>query len=178
MSTLRLSGPHFVRGPLWIQLPLLTLGLLGVQGFWAVEMSEGSPYLVSLGLSRAAMAAVFLAGPLSGLLVQPFVGWAADRSKSSWGRRRPWMAIGCAISIVSILLLGFTRQIASIFLGEGGAQDVLTRCFAVVALYGMDFSINAGMYVAHAQCMQPSSIVLHTSSSSRSCSYCRHASPH
>ena len=81
-----------ISGPKWIKLPALTVGFVGLQALWSVEMSYGtlpassnpyaiftrttsaSPYLLSLGLSKSLMAIVFLAGPLSGLIVQPIVG--------------------------------------------------------------------------------------------------------
>ena len=80
-------------------------------------MGYASPYLLSLGLSKSAMAAVFAAGPLSGLVVQPLVGALADSSTSRFGRRRPYMLLGTAICVVAMLLLGFTRDVAAVFTG-------------------------------------------------------------
>ena len=39
-----------------------------------LTVREGTPYLISLGLSKSAVAMVFLAGPISGLIVQPLIG--------------------------------------------------------------------------------------------------------
>lgn len=55
-------------------LPLLAMGSLGSQCIWSSEMVFGSPYLLHLGLSKSSMAFVFVAGPLSGLIVQPVIG--------------------------------------------------------------------------------------------------------
>lgn len=96
----------------------------------------GTPYLISLGLSKSAVAMVFLAGPISGLVVQPLIGthvksiahfWIsksslgvlADHSKSRFGRRRPYMLVGVIICTFGMLLLGFTRPFANIFTGAG-----------------------------------------------------------
>lgn len=84
------SGETKVSGPEWSRMPILTVGMLGLQIIWSVEMSYGpcafihvdlsykpglaSPYLISLGLSKSFMSMVFLAGPLSGLIVQPLIG--------------------------------------------------------------------------------------------------------
>jgi len=95
-----------------------------------------SPYLLSLGLSKSSMAIVFVAGPLSGLVMQPligayppnstqalskyvplFAGLLADNSSSRFGRRRPYMLLGTVTCIFAMLLLGFTRPAASIFTG-------------------------------------------------------------
>jgi solute carrier family 45 protein 1/2/4 len=62
--------------------------LLGVQIFWSVEMSYASPYLLSLGLTTSHVALIFLARPLSDLLVHPLVSSYADTNTSRWGRRR------------------------------------------------------------------------------------------
>lgn len=78
------------------------------------------------------MAIVFLAGPLSGLIVQPMIGTPqrptlkavltisslgilADNSKSRFGRRRPFIVVCAALCAFSTLLLGFTRPFATIF---------------------------------------------------------------
>jgi solute carrier family 45 protein 1/2/4 len=89
----RWSGTARVVGPRWAHLPTLTIGLLGVQIFWSVEMSYASPYLLSLGLTTSHVALVFLARPLSDLLVQPLVSSYADTNTSRWGRRRRARAV-------------------------------------------------------------------------------------
>lgn len=63
-----------VMGPPWVQLPLANLSILGTQFVWSAEMAFVSPYLLELGLTRAHMALVMLAAPVSGLLVQPIIG--------------------------------------------------------------------------------------------------------
>ncbi|OSD01111.1 MFS general substrate transporter [Trametes coccinea BRFM310] len=140
----QLAGVAKILGPRWAQLPAITIGLLGVQVFWSVEMSYGTPYLLSLGLTKAAVAVVFLAGPISGLVVQPLIGVLADHSRSRFGRRRPYMVIGCILCTAAMLLLGFTRPFASLFLPNPSiANDLLTIWLAILALFTIDFSINA-----------------------------------
>ena len=124
-------------------------------------MGFASPYLQSLGLSKAATALVFVAGPLSGLIMQPIIGAFADHSTSKYGRRRPYIISATFISALSILLLGYTRHVASVFtslntkavsltftfdsLLTTTKNDDLTIILAVFAVYFIDFSINAGM---------------------------------
>ncbi|KAF7292526.1 hypothetical protein MKEN_01477000 [Mycena kentingensis (nom. inval.)] len=140
-----------ILGPAWARFPILTVGLLGVQILWSVEMSYASPYLISLGISKSSMAMVFVAGPLSGLLVQPLVGILADSSTSRWGRRRPYMLAGCSIAAFSMLLLGYTPEFAAVFTGRDTPfNDTLTIWLAVLAIYLADFSINAVMSVDRA----------------------------
>ncbi|CAE6500593.1 unnamed protein product [Rhizoctonia solani] len=133
------AGRARVRGPRWAQLPFLTIGMLGLQIVWSVEMAYASPYLLSLGLNKSHMALVFVAGPLSGLIMQPLIGVLADHSTSSLGRRRPYMLAASLVSIGGLILLGFTREFSGIF---GGAKS-LTIGIAVYAIFCIDFSINA-----------------------------------
>lgn len=138
------AGVARVLGPPWSRLPSLTVGFFGVQVLWSVEMSYASPYLVSLGMSRSGMAAVFIAGPLSGLIVQPMIGIIADNSKSRFGRRRPIILAGALLCCCAILLLGYTKSVASIFVPSGSlTHNVLTVWLAILAIYCIDFSINA-----------------------------------
>ncbi|KAJ7120250.1 hypothetical protein C8R44DRAFT_877688 [Mycena epipterygia] len=140
----RWKGTARVLGPKWTHLPALTIGLLGVQIFWSVEMSYASPYLISLGFSTSHVALVFLAGPFSGLVVQPLVGAFADTNTSRWGRRRPYILAGCLLCVTGMLLLGYTRAVAGVFTQYGShANDVLTTIFAVISIFIIDFSINA-----------------------------------
>lgn len=153
-------GKPLVAGAPWMRLPLLTVGMLGLQCVWSIEMGYASPWLLELGLSKSMMSLVFVAGPLSGLIVQPligesppqeyvaafanrpcaFLGILADRSRSRFGRRRPFMLAGCVISIVAMMLLGWVREVAGWF--GGGATTAIW--LAVWAIYLIDFSINAG----------------------------------
>jgi len=68
---------------------LLTLSGLGLQIAWSVETSNGSPYLLSLGISKSLLALVWIAGPLSGVLVQPYVGLKSDNSGFDGARGDP-----------------------------------------------------------------------------------------
>ncbi|KJA17812.1 hypothetical protein HYPSUDRAFT_145931 [Hypholoma sublateritium FD-334 SS-4] len=140
----RFKGVSRIVGPPWARLPTITIGLLGVQIFWSVEMSYASPYLLSLGLSKSSMAIVFVAGPVSGLIMQPLIGVLADNCTSGFGRRRPYMMLGTLLCMTGMLLLGFTRAVASIFTGwDNDSNDNLTIWLAVLAIYLIDFSINA-----------------------------------
>ncbi|KAJ7253172.1 major facilitator superfamily domain-containing protein [Mycena rebaudengoi] len=137
-------GESRVLGPKWARMPILTVGLLGVQILWSVEMSYASPYLLSLGLAKSNMAIVFLAGPISGFLIHPLIGVLADNSTSRWGRRRPFIMAGCVLSVAGLLLLGYTREFSSLFTGyENHANDIVTIWLAILSIYLIDFSINA-----------------------------------
>ena len=127
---------------------LLTISLGGLQLAWSVEISNGTPYLLSLGMSKSLMALVWIAGPLSGTLVQPYVGMLSDKCRSPWGKRTPFIIIGSAATIVSLLALGWVREIVVSFFGIFGSnpESQLVRSsvliLAVIFVYILDFSIN------------------------------------
>lgn len=61
------------------------------------------------------MAVVFVVGPQLGLIMQPLIEVLADNCESRFGRRRPYIKLGIVICTAAMLLLGFTRPVASIF---------------------------------------------------------------
>jgi solute carrier family 45, member 1/2/4 len=134
---------------LWYLL-VLTISIGGLQIAWSVELSNGSPYLLSLGLSKSLMALVWIAGPLSGTLVQPYVGMLSDNCRVSWGKRKPFMLGGAAATIVSLMILSWTKDIVGGLLSLFGADPasegvkVTTIVFAVIWVYILDFAINTG----------------------------------
>ncbi|KAI0267318.1 major facilitator superfamily domain-containing protein [Gloeopeniophorella convolvens] len=143
-GTAQWAGVGKILGPPWAHFPAITVGLAGVQVMWSIEMAYASPYLISLGLSKSLMALVFIAGPLAGLIVQPLIGVLADDSKSRFGRRRPFIAAGVAVCASALILLGFTRNFASIITSWGSpANNTLTIWLAVFSIYCIDFGVNA-----------------------------------
>ena len=129
-------------------LILLTFCIGGLQIVWSVELSNGSPYLLSLGMSKALLAFVWLAGPLSGVLVQPYIGIKSDQSRISWGKRKPFMIAGTLGTVVVSMLLAYARDIIRIFGRLGidapyvGAYKSATIAFATVMMWVLDFAIN------------------------------------
>ena len=134
---------------IWYMI-FLTLSIGGLQVAWGVELSNGTPYLLSLGLSKSLMALVWIAGPMSGALVQPYIGILSDRCRSPWGKRRPFMAGGTVATVISLICLAWVREIVGGFLGLFGAdresQGVKTSIIvvAVLLVYVLDFAIATG----------------------------------
>ena len=129
---------------------ILTLAIGGLQIAWSVETSNGSPFLLSLGMSKSLLALVWIAGPLGGVLVQPYVGIRSDNCRISWGKRRPFMIAGAIGTAVSFLALAWSKGIVHGFLGLFGANpeargvQVCTIIWATLFVYVLDFAINAG----------------------------------
>ncbi|KAI9676301.1 MAG: hypothetical protein M1822_008335 [Bathelium mastoideum] len=127
---------------------LLTITVGGLQIAWSVELSNGSPFLLGLGLSKSLLALVWIAGPLSGTFVQPYVGIKSDRCRIPWGKRKPFMIGGAAATSISLMALSWTRNIVSGFLSLFGANpasrgvQITAIVWAVLFVYILDFSIN------------------------------------
>jgi solute carrier family 45 protein 1/2/4 len=116
---------------------------LVVRFTWNVEMTYCTPYLLELGLTKSKISLVWVAGPLSGLIMQPIVGVVADRSTSRWGRRRPYMFCGTILVSMFLLLLGWTKEVVRYFIKDEASAKSHTIVVAVLSIYGIDFAINA-----------------------------------
>lgn len=141
MSTPQWRGSPSIRGSTEsVQMALLTCSLLGMVFVWSLEMSYCTPYLLSLGLTKARTSLIWIAGPLSSLLIQPIVGAVADRSTSRFGRRRPFMLGSSWIVGCCLLMLGWAPSVVSLFGFDprGNATIIL----AVFGIYCVDISIN------------------------------------
>lgn len=84
-----------------------------------------TPYLLQLGLTKSKTSLVWIAGPLSGLIIQPLIGVIADRSRSKWGRRRPFMLVGSIVVAMCLFVLGWTSEIVTTFVKD--AEKVIQR---------------------------------------------------
>ncbi|PRQ26999.1 putative sucrose/H+ symporter, plant, major facilitator superfamily domain-containing protein [Rosa chinensis] len=101
----------------------------GVQFGWALQLSLLTPYVQQLGVPHKWASFVWLCGPLSGLLVQPIVGYYSDRCTSRFGRRRPFIAAGAALVAISVFLIGYSKDIG---VRSGDSLDKHTKPRAVV----------------------------------------------
>ncbi|KAI9266216.1 general alpha-glucoside permease [Helicostylum pulchrum] len=127
-----------------LKIIYLTLCLAGLQFTWTVEMAYGTPYLLSLGLTKSYMSLVWIAGPLSGLIMQPVVGVLSDSCKSKWGRRRPFLVGGSIVMVLSLLAIGWTREITWFFTRaeSGDTFKTVSLIVAIASIYVLDFSVN------------------------------------
>lgn len=108
------------------------------------------PYLLSLGMSKALLAFVWIAGPITGTLVQPYIGIRSDNCRLPWGKRKPFMVVGSAVTIVTLLGLAWVNEfiggISSIFGGDSKSEgtQVAVITVATMLMWCLDFAINTG----------------------------------
>ncbi|PSN59936.1 hypothetical protein BS50DRAFT_507415, partial [Corynespora cassiicola Philippines] len=95
-------------------------------------------HLISLGLPQSLTPAVWIAGPICGLLVQPLFGAFSDRFESRWGRRKPFIlggAIATATSITGLAWVNNVVELARILLFPNLTSEAcrIIRCSLAVA---------------------------------------------
>lgn len=83
----------------------MNLGFLGLQFSFGLQQSNMGPIYSYLGADEATMPLLWLAGPMTGLLVQPIVGALSDRTVTRIGRRTPYFligAVGCSLALLAM----------------------------------------------------------------------------
>jgi solute carrier family 45, member 1/2/4 len=101
-------------------------------------------------MSKSLLAFVWIAGPLTGTLVQPYIGILSDNCRVSWGKRKPFMVAGGAATVVSLLALAWTRELVGGFLAifgvdpQSSGTKTATIIVATMFMYCLDFAINTG----------------------------------
>ncbi|OBQ52183.1 MFS transporter [Tamlana sp. s12] len=84
----------------------MSFGFLGIQFGFALQGGFMSRIFQTLGADKDAIPLLWIAAPLTGLLVQPIIGYLSDRTWSTrWGRRRPYFLIGAVLSSFALILV-------------------------------------------------------------------------
>ncbi|XP_020258698.1 sucrose transport protein SUT1-like [Asparagus officinalis] len=65
----------------------------------------------TLELSHALSSLMLLCGPIAGFIVQPCVGFYSDKCQSRFGRRRPFILVGCLFICLAVIVIGFSSDI-------------------------------------------------------------------
>jgi maltose/moltooligosaccharide transporter len=83
----------------------MSFGFLGIQFGWGLQMANMSAIYQYLGAREDEIAILWLAAPLTGLLVQPVIGYFSDRTWNRLGRRRPYFLSGAILASLALLLM-------------------------------------------------------------------------
>lgn len=113
----------------------LSFGFLGVQFGFALQNANASRILTSLGADPHSLSFFWLVAPVMGLLVQPIVGAASDKTWTRLGRRMPYILVGAVVSMLAMFLMPNAPYIVK----AGGAGAL---AFGVIMLALMDGSFN------------------------------------
>jgi maltose/moltooligosaccharide transporter len=90
------------------QIVNMNVGFLGIQFSFGLQQANMSPIYQMLGADGKSLPYLWLAGPITGLLVQPVIGAMSDRTTHAWGRRTPYFLIGALICSLGLLAMPFS----------------------------------------------------------------------
>ena len=108
----------------------MSFGFLGIQFGFALQNANTSRIFETLGADTKNLAIYWLAAPVTGMIVQPIIGYMSDRTwHPRWGRRRPFFAVGAIFASAALIIM----------------PNSSTLWMAVGMLWIMDASINISM---------------------------------
>src|SRR5919199_141038 len=107
----------------------MSFGFLGIQFGWGLQLANMSAIYTYLGANPDEVPILWLAGPVTGLLVQPIIGSMSDRTWNRLGRRRPYFLTG---AILASIALFFMPDSSALWMAAG-------------LLWILDASINVSM---------------------------------
>lgn len=108
----------------------MSFGFFGIQFGFALQNANTSRIFQTLGADIDKIGFLWIAAPLTGLLVQPIIGYMSDRTwHRKWGRRRPFFFIGAVLASIALFLMPQSTML----------------WMAAVLLWVLDASINISM---------------------------------
>ncbi len=108
----------------------MSFGFMGIQFGFALQNANVSRIFETLGAAQDELPILWLAAPVTGLLVQPIIGYYSDRTwHPKWGRRRPFFAIGAILATIGLFLM----------------PNSTALWMAVIMLWLLDAAINVSM---------------------------------
>ncbi len=114
----------------------LSAGFFGIQFGFALQNGNASRILQTFGADVEHLSLFWLAAPLTGMIVQPIIGYYSDKTWNKFGRRRPYFLVGAILTAIALILMPNSATMASlmppIIIGAG-------------MLMIMDASINVAM---------------------------------
>lgn len=95
----------------FLQILLMNFGFFGIQFSFGLQQSNMSPIYRYLGADEGSLPYLWLAGPMTGLLVQPVIGALSDRTITRWGRRTPFFLIGAILCSLCLIAMPHSRTL-------------------------------------------------------------------
>lgn len=83
----------------------MSFGFLGIQFGWGLQLANMSPIYKYLHAEESSLPYLWLAGPITGLLIQPVIGSMSDRTWNRLGRRRPYFLIGAILASTALFFM-------------------------------------------------------------------------
>jgi maltose/moltooligosaccharide transporter len=83
----------------------MSFGFLGIQFGWGLQMANMSAIYTYLGANADQLAILWLAAPVTGVIIQPLIGQTSDRTWTRLGRRRPFILGGAILASLALILM-------------------------------------------------------------------------
>lgn len=115
----------------------LSFGFFGVQIAYALQSANISRIFSTLGADPHNLSYFWILPPLAGIIVQPIVGSASDKTWTRFGRRIPYLFVGALVAVLVMCLLPNA--------GSFGMTVATAMIFGLVSLMFLDTSINMAM---------------------------------
>ncbi len=120
------------------------LGFFGLQFAWQMRIILSGPVTEGLGASPFLYGLIWLAGPFTGMVVQPLVGALSDKTVSPFGRRRPYLLGGAIIASIALWIFPNSGNLAELLANVTGVHlPALTGLLiAAIMIWVIDACIN------------------------------------
>src|SRR5438874_7140142 len=96
-----MQKPRLSFGQIWN----MSFGFLGIQFGWGLQLANMSPIYKYLHAQESSLPYLWLAGPITGLLIQPVIGSMSDRTWNRLGRRRPYFLVGAILASSALFFM-------------------------------------------------------------------------
>ena len=93
------------------QIVNMNIGFFGIQYSFGLQQGNMSPIYRYLGADEASLPLLWLAGPMTGLLVQPIIGAMSDKTLSPRGRRTPYFLVGAVLCSLALFAMPFSAAL-------------------------------------------------------------------
>ena len=124
-----------------MQLLNFCLGFFGLQFAWQMRIILSGPLTESLGASPLLYGLIWLAGPVTGIVVQPIIGALSDNTFTKFGRRIPYLFFGALFGSIGLILLPKSEFLGNLL---GSNMPVWLPLFiAAIFIWMIDACVNA-----------------------------------
>lgn len=120
------------------------LGFFGLQFAWQMRIILSGPVTEDLGASPMLFGLIWLAGPFTGMVVQPIVGALSDKTSSIFGRRRPYLLGGALLSALALWALPNSEYITNLISSALHIKfpELAALGFAAIMIWILDACVN------------------------------------
>lgn len=93
------------------QILNMNFGFFGLQYSFGLQQANMSPIYSYLGAEESKLPLLWLAGPMTGLIIQPIVGAMSDKTITRWGRRTPYFLVGAIFCSLALFVMPFSSTV-------------------------------------------------------------------